>query len=132
MYEHGSVLLAVRAELSRKPTSHLADVASSLGISRMTIERALNREGARFHDLRTAFILDRASQLLASCPRSQKEIAYALGFRSPGAFCQFLRRHVPKFRQGQPPGAPREKQQGKPKPASDPAAASLPNERGSR
>ena len=114
MYQRDSVLLAVRGELSRKPTSHLSDVASSLGISRMTIVRALNTKGVRFHDLRTGFILDRAREMLASSPRSMKEIAYTLGFSSPGAFYQFLRRHATRFRQDQPTSATRENRHRKP------------------
>jgi AraC-like DNA-binding protein len=122
MYKRDSVLLAVRDELSRKPTSHLSDIASSLGISRITIERALNTEGARFHDLRTEFILDGARKMLASSPRSKKEVAYALGFSSPGAFCQFLRRHEAKLRQ--PTHRPSEKRRRKLERASVPAGVS--------
>jgi AraC-like DNA-binding protein len=132
MYKRDSVLLAVRDELSRKPTSHLSDVASSLGVSRMTIERALNTEGARFHDLRTEFILDRAKEMLASSPRSKKEVAYALGFSSPGAFCQFLRRHEANERHGQPTKALPEKRQRKQARPPDLAGAPPPNQPPSR
>ena len=88
MYEHTALLSSVRGRLSRNPCSTLAEIASSLGVSRRTLERCLVANGVRFRDVRDEILLGRVRSLLASSPRSKKETAYALGFSSPSAFCQ--------------------------------------------
>ena len=83
------------ALLQSAPRLPLAAVARRMGLDRHTVERALKAGGARFRDLQRDCTLRLATRLLSGDPpMSLKLVAYKLGFPSPGALTQFLRRNA--------------------------------------
>lgn len=96
MYRYDILLLKIKEHLGQKPAARLKEIASSLGISRQTLHRSLRITGLRFRDIRDQVVMQKAEDLVASSPHSKKEIAYLLGFSSPGAFCQHMRRRAHK------------------------------------
>src|SRR6267142_1037105 len=94
MYDHEAVVLAIKTILLKNPSTHLHRIAICLNIERHTITRALKSKGLSFRRLRAEMIVEAVETLLTKCPlRSQKEIAYLLGFRSQSAFSHFKKRH---------------------------------------
>jgi len=127
MYDHERLLLTIRKQLARSPSSGLAEIASSLGVSQRTLERCLNARGVRFRDLRSEVLIERVRSLFGSSLQSKKEIAYALGFSSPGALYQFLRRHGIRVRPTNKPASGPKDLLSRGNSFSDSTAASLSN-----
>jgi two-component system response regulator YesN len=93
----------VRAEYARdlRPDA----VARRVGTSRRQLQRVFAEVGGTtFAAHLTRVRLDRAAELLGRDPRPVREIARAVGFRSPGGFSVAFRR-----RHGVPPSAVRDR-----------------------
>jgi len=95
------------AILQAAPRLPLAAVARRMGLDRHTVERALKAGGVSFRDLQRDCTLRLATRLLSGDPpMSLQLVAYQLGFPSPGALTQFLRRNAAPdrvLRGGNPP-----------------------------
>ncbi|MBO9419213.1 AraC family transcriptional regulator ligand-binding domain-containing protein [Labrenzia sp. R4_2] len=70
----------------------LDSVASTLAISRRTLQRNLNREGVTFRCLVGLAKMRRARDLLAGSPVTVSEIAMSLDYSTPGHFARAFKR----------------------------------------
>lgn len=87
---------AVRA----MPGADLRSISRRLGLSKRSLQRALERRGLAFHALRTRVRLELAEALL-TCPDPKiSSIGFEIGFASAGHFIRWFRAH-----RGLTPGA---------------------------
>lgn len=80
--------------LQSKPRCSLAELARELGVSRRTIQNAVNAvTGKKFRDLRGQALLERVESLLIFEPNTSiKKLAFEAGYTSPSAFARTVRR----------------------------------------
>lgn len=76
--------------LETKPTMDV--IARDLGMSARSLRRRLTDEHAPYDELVTEARVVRAKRLLTDPAQSVQEVAYALGFDTPGAFSRAFRR----------------------------------------
>lgn len=88
----------VHAEvLQRLPrVPHIDEIASELGISERSLQRALHREGDRFANVVERAQRELAERLLADSRRSLQEVAEAVGFREASSLSRAFRRWTGK------------------------------------
>lgn len=67
-------------------------MSGTLGVSQRTIQRRMRKNGRSFRITREGQRQERAKHLLATTPLSVAEIALAVGFSGPAAFCRAFRR----------------------------------------
>jgi AraC-like DNA-binding protein len=93
-YDVRLLLQRIEENLATRPRMSLSEIARQLSVERHTIERSVrNRTGKTFRELQDEKLLAQALRLLNTEPtRSVKEISFQLGYRSPRAFCRFMRR----------------------------------------
>jgi len=82
------------------PGADLRHISRQLGLSTRSLQRALERQGLAFHQLRTRIRLERAEALLAARDTKISAIGGDVGFASPGHFIRWFRAH-----RGVTPGA---------------------------
>jgi two-component system response regulator YesN len=92
-YNLAEIAKRVRRLIDSKPRITLQEVAQSVGVERHTVEKAIRLEFARsFRAVQQRSTLRKARALLLQSPMlSVKEVAFALGYRSPQAFSRFCR-----------------------------------------
>lgn len=92
-YERRLIAESVHTRLCKEPRLTLAKVASDLRVSRHTITRSLMEYlGVSFRTLQGQCLKTRAEDIRSRNVMSSKEMAYELGYNSPGAFARRLRR----------------------------------------
>jgi len=102
-YDPRWVVAAAERHLQRTPSLRLNAMASACGVSRATLTRALKTEAlVSYRQLKQRCLRDIADALLEETPqRSIKEVAFALGFATPGSFARWLKLttgHTPLIR----------------------------------
>jgi AraC-like DNA-binding protein len=93
-YDVTEIAKQVQRLIDARPRIALEEVARSLGVERHTIERAVRLElHSSFRVTQQRATLKKAQALLLRTPMlSVKEVAFALGYRSPQAFARFCRK----------------------------------------
>jgi len=79
--------------LASGPRSTLAGICRELRIDRRTARGAIHTAyGKSFREFQTGLILKRAASLLVRPELSIKQVAHGLGYNSPRAFAQFVKK----------------------------------------
>lgn len=93
-YNRRLLFKRITLTLQSKPHCSLAELARGLGVSRRTIQNAVNVvTGKKFKDLRNEVLLERVKSLFASAPNTPiKEVSFKVGYRSPRSFARAVRR----------------------------------------
>lgn len=92
-YNRSGLVIRIRGALQKRPLTSVTRLAVDLGIGRHTITRALRKNGGKsFRDLQDEYLIDRLVSLRSSETLSVKQIAYELGYRSPGSLSRRLHR----------------------------------------
>jgi AraC-like DNA-binding protein len=92
-YDGRGLVEQIRKRLSQRDST-LSALSRALGVERHTIERLISKStGKTFRELRQQIVFEHAPELLRSGPnQSIKEVAFTVGFSSPGSFTQFCKR----------------------------------------
>jgi len=92
-HDPGWLVAAAERHLQRAPALRLNALASTCGVSRHTLARALKGQVAiSYRQLRRRCLRAMADALLDDAPPlSIKEVAFALGFATPGSFARWLK-----------------------------------------
>jgi transcriptional regulator GlxA family with amidase domain len=93
VYDPHKIFLKVTRQLEITPSISSTQLAKNLGIERHTMTKAVkNATGVTFREFRKGVLLKYAVSLLKDeSNQTIKEVAFALGYRSQGSLCRFIR-----------------------------------------
>lgn len=93
--DRDDIVMRVRSELiARLPSGYVdeSDIASSINLSRRSLQRKLRQQGVSFTELLDSSRRELGLQYVRDPQYSLNEIAYLLGFAEPGNFTRAFKR----------------------------------------